>query len=166
LPGSEAKGLSKQKHIIPSERYPILKSISIKYGLSLAAAVIVWTLLIVFVLRVSDPPKLQALNGLVYNVLAILFLSLGIREQRAVNGGALILGEGVVTGISIMVVYAIITTTFFTLTRGWLMGAMGGAAPEPLWQQILRGLLAPIIGGIIISTVISFILKRDPDQGS
>jgi hypothetical protein len=147
-------------------KVPILKSISIKYGLVLAAAVIVWTLLTVFVLRVNDPAKLQALNGLVYNVLAVLFLSLGIREQRAVNGGTLILGEGVVTGISIMVVYAIITTIFFTLARGWLTGAMGGAAPEPLWLQLLRGFLAPIIGGVIISTVISFILKRDPDQGT
>ena len=134
--------------------------------MALAAAVIVWTLLIVFVLRVSDPAKLQALNGLVYNVLAVLFLSLGIREQRTVNGGTLILGEGVVTGVSIMVVYGIIATMFFTLARGWLMGPLGGAAPEPLWQQILRGLLPPIFGGVIISTVISFILKRDNGQGS
>jgi hypothetical protein len=145
----------------------ILKSIPIKYGLALSTSVIVWTMLIVFVFRVSDPAKLQALNGLVYNVLAILFLSLGIREQRTRNEGTLLLGEGVVTGVSIMVVYAVIATAFFALSRGWLLASMGGGAvPVPLWKQILSGLLAPVIGGLIISTIISFILKREPGQDS
>jgi hypothetical protein len=125
---------------------------------------ILWNLLVVYVLKVNDIAKPQVL-GLVNNILAILFLSLGIREQRRRNRGTLIFGEGIVTGISIMVVFVVITNALFALTRGRLTGAP--LPPDvPIWRYILLAMAVQLIGGAIISTIISFVLKRDPSQDS
>jgi heme/copper-type cytochrome/quinol oxidase subunit 4 len=137
-------------------------SIPLKYGSILALGVICWVSLSNFVFHM-DPQSSAGLNStlIIFNLLPILCIYLGIRERRARNGGELILGEGVVTGLGIIFVYVVIACAFFAVMGNRLLAQQGaGATQMPLWQHFAGFVFAAMLGGLILSTVISFVMKR------
>jgi hypothetical protein len=97
----------------------------------------------------------------VFNVLPVICLYLGIKERRTRNGGALLLGEGVATGMSIMAVYVVLACVFFALAASSLLAQPGGEAdPMPLWKHFAGIIVGAMVVGLILSTIISFLLKR------
>jgi hypothetical protein len=85
----------------------------------------------------------------------------GIKERRTANGDRLTFLQGLKTGISIAVTYAILTSLYFSL----LLAIVG---PKLMQQEgetsILKAFLGVSIGfalfGTIFSILISLVLRR------
>jgi uncharacterized membrane protein len=70
-------------------------------------AIAAWVALKHFALHLESQPA-QIADVIIFNVTAICGLTLGIRAKRALNGGRLRFGDGLFTGMSIAVTYAIL----------------------------------------------------------
>ena len=119
-----------------------------------------WVALKHFALHLESQPA-QIADVIIFNVTAICGLTLGIRAKRALNGGTLRFGDGLLTGISIAVTYAILTCVYFAILES-IVG------PKMLQQEgeksLLKGFLGISIGfalfGTVFSAIISFVLRR------
>jgi hypothetical protein len=131
-----------------------------KYGTLVTLVIAAWVALKHFVLYVESTPAKVA-DGVIFNLTAIVGLTLGIREQRASNGGTLTFGDGLLTGIKIAVTYAILTSAYFAM----LLATVG---PQLMQQEgetnLLKAFLGVSIGfalfGTVFSAIISLVLKR------
>jgi len=83
-----------------------------KYGLLVTLIIVLWVALKHFVLHI-DPARAAIFDTIIFNVAGILGLSLGIRDLRRAHGESLTFGEGVKTGFSIAVTYAVLTSIYF-----------------------------------------------------
>lgn len=134
--------------------------IALKYGIGVTMVIAAWVALKHFVLHLESRPS-QIADVLIFNLAAIAGLSLGIREKRAMNGGSLTFGDGLISGISIAVTYAILTSVYFAI----LLATVG---PKLMQQEgetsMVKAFLGVSIGfavlGTMLSSVISVILKR------
>lgn len=81
--------------------------LALKYGILVAFGVAVWVALRHFALHL-EPQTAQFADAAIFNLAANTGLSLGMRERRTLNGGALSFSEGWMTGIKIAVAYAIL----------------------------------------------------------
>lgn len=130
------------------------------YGLAVTIVIAAWVALKHFVMHLEGQPA-QVADIAIFNLAAIAGLTLGIRAKRAANNGSLTFGDGLKTGISIAVTYAILTSVYFAT----LLATVG---PKLMEQQgetsVLKAFLGVSIGfalfGAIFSAVISLILRK------
>lgn len=139
-------------------------NIALKYGLLTTAVLMVWVLLTRFVCPVDAGSSLNLLAPVIFNLAAILFLFLGIRQRTRESGGALSFKDGLKTGVGISAVYGAAASLFFL----FLMFIVGPAfmsneplAPgRPFWQAALLAYSGLFFGalflGVIYSALISF----------
>ena len=134
--------------------------LAFKYGVIVTVAIAVWVAFKYFVLRLAGPSA-QLADVFVFNFAAIAGLTLGIRERRKVNGGSLTFLEGLKTGISIAVTYAILTSTYFAV----LLLLIG---PKLMEQEGETSVVKAFLGvsivfavmGTIFSALISLVLRK------
>jgi len=133
---------------------------ALKYGIAITLVIAAWVALKHFVLHLEGPSA-QLADLAVFNLTAIVGLMLGIKEKRIANGNALTFLDGLKTGISIAVTYAILTSLYFAI----LLATLG---PSLMQQQgetsIPKAFLGVSLGfalfGTIFSALISMVLRK------
>jgi hypothetical protein len=136
--------------------------IALKYGIAVTVVIAVWVALKHFVLHLEGP-KAQIADIVVFNLAAIVGLTLGIRAKRKTNGGWLTFVQGWKTGISIAVTYSILISLYFL----FLLALVG---PKLMQQEgetgYVRAFLGASIGfalfGTVFSAIIALLLKKKP----
>jgi len=135
--------------------------IALKYGIAVTLIIAAWVALKHFVLHLEGPPA-QLADLAIFNLSAIVALMMGIKEKRITNSDRLTFLQGLGTGVSIAVTYAILTSIYFAL----LLALVG---PKVMQQEgemsIPKAFLGVSIGfalfGTIFSILISLVLKRN-----
>ncbi len=136
--------------------------IALRFGISVTLIIVGWVALKHFVLHLEGP-KAPLADVVVFNLAAIVGLTLGIRAKRKTNGGWLSFLEGWKTGISIAVTYAILTSLYFL----FLLAVVG---PKLMQQEgetsYVKAFVGASIGfavfGTVLSAIIAMFLKRKP----
>jgi hypothetical protein len=134
--------------------------IALKYGIAVTVTIALWVALKHFVLHLTGPTA-QLVDGILFNLIAIVGLVMGIREKRRLNGGALSFLDGWKTGISIAVTYAILTSVYFAL----LLVVVG---PRFMEQQGETSVVKAFLGfsimcslfGTVFSAIIALLLRK------
>jgi hypothetical protein len=134
--------------------------IALKYGIAVTVVIAAWVALNHLVLHLESQPA-QIADVAIFNLAAIVGLSLGIREKRAMNGGSLTFGGGLLTGISIAVTYAILTSAYFAI----LLATVG---PKLMQQEgetsVVKAFLGVSVGfalfGAVFSVIIALVLRK------
>ena len=134
--------------------------LALKYGIAVTLVIAAWVALKHLVLHLEGPAA-QIADVVIFNLAAIAGLTLGIREKRKSNGGALTFGDGLITGIKIAVTYAILTSAYFAI----MLAAVG---PKLMQQEgetsVVNAFLGVSIGftlfGTVFSAIIALILRR------
>ncbi|HEY3028307.1 MAG TPA: DUF4199 domain-containing protein [Pyrinomonadaceae bacterium] len=142
-----------------------------KYGLLVTLIIVLWVALKHFVLHI-DPARAAVFDTIIFNVAGILGLSLGIRDRKGANGGSLTFGEGVKTGFSIAVTYAVLTSIYFAtlllMIGPKLMQQAGETGPgnEVTALVVAKAFAGVLVGltliGTILSVIISMVLRKRP----
>jgi hypothetical protein len=134
--------------------------IALKYGIAVTLIIAAWVALKHFVLHVEGPSA-QFADVAVFNLTAIVALGLGIVEKRTAQGGRLTFLQGLGTGVSIAITYAILTSAYFVL----LLTLVG---PKLMQQEgeasIPKAFLGVSIGfalfGTIFAALISLVVRK------
>ena len=134
--------------------------IALKYGIAVTLIIAAWVALKHFVLHFHGASA-QSMDLVVFNFTAIVGLGLGIKERRVANGDKLTFGQGLITGISIAVTYAILTSVYFavllTLVGPKLMQQNGETSMTKAFIGLSLGLT---IFGALFSALISLVMKK------
>jgi Protein of unknown function (DUF4199) len=133
--------------------------IALKYGIAVTLIIAAWVALKHFVLHLQGQSQLA--DVAVFNLTAIVALGMGIKERRLANGDRLTFLQGLGTGASIAITYAILTSLYFAL----LLSLVG---PQLMQQQgevsVLQAFFGVSVGfaffGIIFSALISLVLRK------
>jgi len=147
--------------------------IALKYGLIIAAVVAFWVLADHLVLHTSGPGSRAAfLTPLVLNLVQLSVIFFGIRAWRQHNNGRLTVRQGIGSGLSISVVYAVLICIFFLVYYLWvgprlLENEPASIADDRPAKYVLLAAFAglsfgALLGGLIYSAVISFALRTQP----
>ena len=136
--------------------------IAIKYGIAVTAVVAVWVALKHFVLHLEGSTGAVA-DLVVFNLSAIVGLTLGIRAKRKTNGGWLTFLEGWKTGISIAATYAILTSLYFLFLLALVGPKMMQQEGETSYVKAFAGVsIGFALFGTVLSAIIALFLKRKP----
>lgn len=120
--------------------------LAFKYGISVTLVIAAWVALKHFVLHLESPPA-QFADVVIFNLAAITGLSVGIREKRRINGGTLMFGDGLITGIKIAMTYAILTSIYFAV----LLATVG---PKLMQQEGETSVVKAFLGVSIMFTLL------------
>jgi hypothetical protein len=134
--------------------------IALKYGIAVTLIIAGWVALKHFVLHLEGP-QAQFADVTIFNLSAIVALGLGIRERRMANGDRLTFLQGLGTGMSIAITYAILTSLYFAV----LLTVVG---PKLMQQEGETSMVAAFLGlgigltvfGTIFSVLISLVLRK------
>jgi hypothetical protein len=134
--------------------------IALKYGVAVTLIIAAWVALKHFVLHLQGPSA-QLTDVAVFNLSAIVALGMGIKEKRAANGDRLTFLQGLGTGVSIAITYAILTSLYFAL----LLSLVG---PKLMQQEAETSVAQAFIGvsigfalfGTIFAALISLVLRK------
>ena len=133
---------------------------ALKYGIAVTLIIAGWVALKHLVLHLEGPTA-QLTDVAVFNLTAIVGVGLGIRERRMANGDRLTFLQGLGTGVSIAVTYAILTSLYFVL----LLALVGPKLMQQEGETSLgKAFLGVSIGfalfGTIFSALISLVLRK------
>ena len=134
--------------------------IAFKYGVAVALIIAAWVALKHFVLHLQGPSA-PLTDVAVFNLTAIVALGMGTKEKRVMNGDRLTFLQGLGTGVSIAITYAILTSLYFVL----LLKLVG---PRLMQQEgetsVVQAFVGVSIGfalfGTIFSALISLVLRK------
>lgn len=134
--------------------------IALKYGIPVTLVIAAWVALKHFVLHLEGA-NAQYADVAVFNFTALVALMLGIKERRVANGDSLTFGQGFLTGMSITITYAILTSLYFV----FLLAVVG---PKLMQQEgetsYLKAFLGVSLGfaifGAVFSTIISLVVRK------
>lgn len=134
--------------------------IALKYGIGVALVIAAWVAFKHFVLHLEGA-NAQFADIAVFNFSAIVGLMLGIKERRVQNGDKLTFGQGFMTGMSIAVTYAILTSLYFVV----LLAIVG---PKLMQQEgetsYFKAFLGVSVGfaifGAVFSAIISLVVRK------
>ena len=140
--------------------------IALKYGLLITLIIVVWIVVTHFVFPLPPTSTLNLLAPVIFNLTAIIALYLGIKSRKA--QGEMSFKDGLKTGLSISLVYAISASLFFLLllllVGPSMMAAEPMAANFPIWKVALGAFSGMFFGslilGLVYSTIISFFLAK------
>jgi uncharacterized protein DUF4199 len=135
--------------------------LAFKYGVLVTIAIAAWVAFKHFVLRLEGPSA-QLADMFVFNFAAIVGLTLGIRQRRITNGGSLTFSQGLKTGISIAVTYAILTSIYFAVLL-LLVGTrlMEQEGEISVVKAFLGVSIVFAVMGTIFSALISLVLRKN-----
>jgi hypothetical protein len=138
---------------------PTMK-IALKYGIAVTLIIAAWVALKHFVIHLQGPTA-QLTDVAVFNLTAIVALGLGIREKRMANGDRLTFLQGLGTGMSIAITYAILTSLYFAL----LLKVIGPKLMQQAGEtSVVQAFIGVSIGfalfGAIFSALISLVLRK------
>jgi len=133
--------------------------IALKYGIAVTVIIAAWVAMKHFVLHFESAAA-QSADIVIFNLAAVVGLVLGIKAKRAANGGILTYGDGLKTGISIAVTYAILTSLYLLL----LLALVG---PKLMQQEGETSYVKAFVGvsigfalfGTVFSAIVALILK-------
>ena len=139
--------------------------IALKYGIAVTLVIAAWVALKHFVLHLEGP-RAQIADGVVFNLAAVIGLTLGIRAKRTTNGGWLTFLDGWKTGISIAVTYAILTSLYFL----FLLVLVGPKLMQPEGETsyvkaFFGASILFALFGSVLSAIIALVLKKKPGMG-
>jgi hypothetical protein len=142
--------------------------IALKYGLLITAVVVGWIVIIRLLMGVGADSKANVIAPILFNLAAIVAIYWGIKTRKSELRGELSFKEGLKTGMSISLVYAISACIFFMieyLVAGpQLLLSEAGPQAAPMWQIAAIAYAGLFFGsllfGLIYSTIISFFLAR------
>lgn len=126
-----------------------------------------WVVITHFLFPLAPESKLNSLAPLLLNLAAIVAIYLGIRERRRAR--EMSFKDGLTTGMSISLVYAISSCLFFfvlfVLVGPKLLANEAMAQTTlPLWQLALIAFAGMFLGslilGLVYSTVVAFLLAK------
>jgi hypothetical protein len=134
--------------------------LALKYGIAVTLIIAAWVALKHFVLHLQGP-NAQLADVALFNFSAIAALLMGIREKRLANGDRLTFGDGFMTGLSIAITYALLTSLYFVL----LLALVG---PRIMQQEgdtsYLKAFAGVSIGfalfGAVFSAIIALVLRK------
>ena len=134
--------------------------IALKYGIAVTLVIAAWVALKHFILHIEGSSA-QLADLAVFNLSAIVALMLGIKERRLANGDQLTFLQGLGTGVSITLTYAILTSLYFAL----LLPLVG---PKLMQQEGETNMTAAFLGlgigltvfGAIFSALIALVMKK------
>ena len=140
--------------------------IAIKYGLLITLVVVAWVVVTHFLFPLPPTSTLNLLAPVLFNLAAIVALYLGIKSRKA--EGEMTFKEGLKTGLSISLVYAISASLFFLIlfliVGPSMMAAEPMAGDYPIWRVALQAFSGMFFGslilGLVYSTIISFFLAK------
>ena len=147
--------------------------LALTYGLLITAVVVAWILLTRFVSPIAPDSNANLLAPILFNFTAIVAIYLGIRARKEGLAGDLSFKDGLNTGMSISLVYALTSSLFFVIllfvAGPRLLAHEPTALRAPMWQVAALAFagmfLGSLIFGVLYSTVISFIFaKRRPRE--
>ena len=145
--------------------------IALKYGAIIAAGIAIWVVADHFLLHITGPgSKAGFLTPLFFNLLQLVMVFLGIRAKRSEQNGVLPLQQGLATGMSISLVYAVLSCTFFLvlylIVGSKLLenepGGPGTSQPEKyvLLVAFAGMFFGALVAGLIYSLAISFVMRK------
>ena len=135
--------------------------IALKYGIGVTLVIAAWVALKHFVLHLQGAPA-QSADLAVFNFTAIVGLALGIKERRIANGNSLTFLEGMKTGISIVITYAILTSLYFAVLVAMIGRALMQQEGETSIAQAFIGLAVGLtVFGAIFSALLSLVLRKN-----
>src|SRR5689334_9019840 len=134
--------------------------IALKYGIAVTVIIAAWVALKHFVLHIEGSSA-QFADLAVFNLSAIVALMMGIKEKRLANGDRLSFLQGLGTGVSIALTYAVLTSLYFAL----LLAFVG---PKLMQQEGETNVTAAFLGlglgltlfGTIFSLLIALVTKK------
>jgi hypothetical protein len=136
--------------------------IALKYGIAVTVVIAVWVALKHFVLH-FEGPRAQIADIVVFNLSAIVGLTLGIRAKRKTNGGWLTFVQGWKTGISIAITYAILTSVYFVFLLALVGPKLMQQEGETSYVKAFAGVsIGFAIIGAVLSAIIALFLNRKP----
>jgi len=135
--------------------------IILKYGIAVTLIIAAWVALKHFMLHIEGQSA-QLADLAVFNLSAIVALMLGIKEKRLANGDRLTFLQGLGTGVSIALTYAVLPCLYFAL----LLKLIG---PKLMQQEGETNVAGAFLGlgigltvfGTIFSVLISLVLKKN-----
>lgn len=138
---------------------PTMK-IALKYGIAVTLIIAAWVALKHFVLHIEGQAA-QLADLAVFNLSAIVALMMGIKEKRLANGDRLTFLQGLGTGVSIALTYAVLTCLYFAL----LLKLVG---PKLMQQEGEMSMVGAFLGlgigltlfGTIFSALIALVMKK------
>ncbi|HJP92436.1 MAG TPA: hypothetical protein VJ875_10800 [Pyrinomonadaceae bacterium] len=142
--------------------------IPIKFGLLITFGVMAWVLITRSL--ITNPQSLVHTLGtpIIFNLLQFIMIYLGLKARERETADKLTFKEGLKTGVSISLVYAITITLFFAgvlavVGTKWL-ASEPGIANMPVARVAAQAFIGLFVGallfGLIYSTVISFFLAK------
>jgi hypothetical protein len=134
--------------------------IALKYGIAVTLIIAAWVALKHFVIHLQGPSA-QMTDVAVFNLTAIVALMLGIKERRMANGDRLTFLQGLGTGVSIAITYAILISLYFA-------GLLMLVGPKLMQQEGETNMVTAFMGlgigltvlGTIFSALISLVLRK------
>ena len=139
--------------------------IALKYGIAVTLTIAAWVALKHFVLH-FEGPRAQIADIVVFNLSAIVGLTLGIRAKRKVNGGWLTFLDGWKTGMSIAFTYAILTSLYFLFLLALVGPKMMQQEGETSYVKAFAGVsIGFALFGTVFSAIIALVLKKKPGIG-
>lgn len=146
---------------VATARGPDTMKIILKYGIAVTLMIAAWVALKHFMLHIEGQSA-QLADLAVFNLSAIVALMLGIKEKRLANGDRLTFLQGLGTGVSIALTYAVLTCLYFAL----LLKLIG---PKLMQQEGETNVAGAFLGlgigltvfGTIFSVLISLVLKKN-----
>ena len=134
--------------------------IALKYGIGVTLIIAAWVALKHFVLHLQGTSA-PSLDLVVFNFTAIVGLALGIKEKRTANRDSLTFLQGLKTGVSIAVTYAILTSLYFVVLIAVVGRALMQQQGETSMTKAFIGLaLGLTVFGALFSALISVVLKK------
>ncbi len=134
--------------------------IVLKYGIAVTLIIAAWVALKHFVLHLQGPSA-QLADVAVFNFSAIMALLMGIREKRQANGERLTFGDGFMTGLLIVVTYALLTSLYFMLLLTVVGPKIMQQEGESSYLKAFAGLsLGFALFGAVFSAIIALVLRK------
>jgi len=134
--------------------------VALKYGVAVTLVIAGWVALKHFVLHLEGPSA-QFSDLAVFNFAAIVGLMLGIKSKRMANRDSLTFGDGLKTGISIALTYAVLTSLYFAMLLALVGPRLMQQEGETSYVKAFLGLsIGFAILGTIFSALISLVFKN------
>ncbi len=134
--------------------------IALKYGIAVTLIIAAWVALKHFILHIEGSSA-QFADLAVFNLSAIVALMMGIKEKRLANGDRLTFLQGLGTGVSIALTYAILTSLYFVMMLALVGPKLMQQEGETSMGKAFAGVsIGFALFGTIFSALIALVLRK------